>query len=177
MNTNERLKALYDKLPTVACKGLCWNSCGPIDMSTAERERITDLGVDIPLFDPERAAAWAAGEKLYCPALKFGTRDGGVGCSVYEARPLICRAWGVGTGEMACPHGCETSDTLEYEDLMRLLMESFEIGGHPEYGEGVEEEAMRMLEDPEIGPLWKRAMQGDQSARMELEELLRARRA
>ena len=38
------LEALYSELPSLECRGLCWHSCGPVDMSITERERIADLG-------------------------------------------------------------------------------------------------------------------------------------
>lgn len=67
-----QLDALYAEVPTIDCQGLCWDSCGRIDMSNAERRRIqAERGVDIPdgtkaaevrepWSTPERAAAAAA---------------------------------------------------------------------------------------------------------------------
>lgn len=68
-----QLDALYAELPKLECRGKCQDSCGPIDMGLAERQRIAEQGVKIPpLSSP-------------CPALTFlGT------CGVYEVRPLIC---------------------------------------------------------------------------------------
>lgn len=159
----QELEALYAELPTIECKGLCQNSCGPIDMSDAERKRIVDLGMEIPLFTHERSQAWANGAKLYCPALSFGT-EVGFGCSVYEARPLICRVWGLGEGELACPHGCEPSQRLTNGDVMRLVMRAMQIGGKAELPDLETQEVIaRLMEDPEHQALIERLMQGDKS--------------
>lgn len=161
----EQIRELYDKMPKVACKGLCWNSCGPIDMSDAERSQITSLGYEIPVFTEERSQAWAAGAKDYCPALTFTARDGGIGCAVYQDRPLICRAWGVGEGNLACPHGCETTGTLTHQEVFALVAQSFQIGGHGD--QNIDDESLlildQILDDPELGPLMTRFMQGDKS--------------
>lgn len=178
MNTDERLKALYDRMPKVECKGLCWNACGPIDMSVAERQKITDLGVEIPEWTQERHNAWThRNENLYCPALSFNAHNGKMGCTVYEARPLICRAWGVGEGDMACPHGCETTGRLSPTELLELLVESFEIGGHPIHEPVEIDEFRETLRDPEIGELFARMMNGDRSVMPELAARLEKRRA
>jgi hypothetical protein len=167
MTVYDELQALYDELPTVACKGLCWNSCGPIDMSDAERSRIVDLGVEIQVFTPERAAAWAADAKgeLYCSALSFNAHEGGMGCTVYEARPLICRLWGVGVGDLACPYGCEVTGRLDNAEANRFIMRSMKIGGRAEFGdmEAAEQMMDALMADPEHRVLMERFMAGDKS--------------
>lgn len=170
----DQMQELYDSLPTLNCKGLCWNSCGPIDMSELERERIVNLGVDIPRFTHERAAAWAADGKgdLYCPALSFGANDGQMGCTVYEARPLICRVWGMGEDDLSCPHGCELSERMSNAEIMQLIVKSMEIGGHRDFGKkGIGQAKAifeRLSEDPEYAELAKRLMNGDKSVEREL---------
>ena len=172
MTALDEIRKLYDELPDVNCKGLCWNSCGPIDMSEAERQRIVDLGVDIPRFTPERGEAWANGAKLYCPALSFKARDGGVGCAVYRDRPLICRVWGVGEDDLACPHGCETTGIVDHVELTRLLARTFELGGHPDYGSDMGD-MVAYYEVPEHTALLERLMKGDRSALPEIETSIR----
>lgn len=176
----DALHQLYGKLPSVNCKGLCWNSCGPIDLSTAERRRIVEWGVEIPVFTEERSQRWAADEPLYCPALEHNPElPGGVGCSVYNDRPLICRIWGVGEDDLACPHGCETTGTLTHAEVMDLLMESFKIGGHENFSDADAEQANETLQaalaDPKVGPLMRRFMQGDRSVLPQLQDWLRSR--
>lgn len=174
----QELHDLYGELPRVKdCKGICWNACGPIDMSDAERRRITELGVDIPVFTTERSRQWSNNEPLYCPALKFSPDDypGGVGCSVYDDRPLICRVWGVGEGDLACPHGCETTGTLTYEDVCNLMMRSFEIGGHDGDMAHAGQLLKEALADPKMKPLMERFMQGDESVVPAIQNWMRRR--
>jgi hypothetical protein len=93
------LEALYAQLPTLECKGLCTDCCGPIDMSPLERTRLKEIGVRIPL--PIVALETVKREGNYdCTALVDGL------CSVYERRPSICRLWGV-VESIPCPHGCK----------------------------------------------------------------------
>lgn len=109
-----QLDELYSQLPQLECRGKCQDACGPIDMSTAERQRIRARGTDIPRLS------------LTCPALTFlGT------CSVYDIRPLICRLWGL-VEAMACPHGCRPEGGfLDDTTALEFLARSLEIGGRP----------------------------------------------
>jgi Fe-S-cluster containining protein len=120
---DEALKALYDRIPAIPdCTGQCWTSCGPIDMSDRERQRIRKRGFEITPIDDARVMT----ETYYCEAL---TRDRR--CAVYELRPLVCRLWGA-SESLKCPYGCIPeggwiSDQVAYE----LIIESGRIGGHP----------------------------------------------
>jgi len=96
----DSLERIYRAVPTVECKGLCTDSCGPIPMSRTERMRIEDQGVDIP--DP---ATFIANGDTHCVALVDGR------CTVHEQKPLICRLWGA-VESMPCPHGCEVTPGL-----------------------------------------------------------------
>lgn len=141
------LEEIYEDLPKVNCKGLCASSCGPIDMSTEERRRIAEAGVIIPLYSSEAARAWDAGQPVYCPALDLDTRQ----CTVYALRPLICRAWGAGRGEMACPHGCEIEGPrLRAEGILALMNESYRVGGHEYHTPKVLDAIEESLKYPEV---------------------------
>ncbi|GAT68788.1 hypothetical protein PS9374_04453 [Planomonospora sphaerica] len=158
----EALEALYARLPDVACRGLCADSCrSPIDMSDLERDRIrTTSGVHIP----ERAR-WPA--TAPCPALTAENR-----CATHATRPTICRLWGTGTAEtMACPHGCVIDgDRLTDEQLIDVTLTSFEIGGHPEFAHLTDQ--MRILAaDPRIQPVLARLIRGDATPQMLLAAL------
>lgn len=158
------LQELYDSLPTIACKGLCANSCGPIDMSEIERRRITALGVTIPLFSEERAARWSAQEPLHCPALNRRT----LRCDVYEARPLVCRMWGV-TETMQCENGCVPTRLLTIREQFTLMLKAIEIGGHRNIDAQTGLENMgAMLDHPKIGPLMERFLHDDRDVQPEL---------
>ena len=94
-----RIEDLWAKVPDIRCKGLCTQSCGPIDCSPHERQRVkVRHGFTIPTIE-DASMDIAGGRVKMCRALKDGR------CSIYEDRPLICRIWGV-VESLKCPHGC-----------------------------------------------------------------------
>jgi len=105
-----KLEDFYKSLPTINCKGLCQNSCGPIAMTEFEHSRLIE----------------AAGSKLTltktgdCSMLKDGR------CSVYKVRPLICRLWGL-TKEMQCPFGCLPTRWVSRDEGFTMLDKAHEI--------------------------------------------------
>ena len=181
--TLEDLRALYDELPSLNCKGLCANSCGPIDMTDVERGHLRDLGVEIPVFTVEAARRWAENQRVDdCPAL------GPMGshpllpnvriarCTVYEDRPLICRLWGLAES-MPCPHGCKPERYLSDEEAYDFIFRAMEVGGHRRFGDArrireVRGQYEQFSEDPELGPLFARFIRGDQSAEEEIVTIL-----
>lgn len=143
---DERLQAIYDKLPSIDCQGLCYDSCGPIDLSRREKVKI------------EKAAGHTLGVNgITCNMLVDGR------CSVYELRPMICRAWGVVEG-MPCPYGCKPDPApMPDAEFAFLIAESLKIGGGLTHAD---EELYRLIgeareEDPEnfermLGEMFKR---------------------
>lgn len=115
------LEQIWSGIPSVECKGLCQESCGPIAMSNLEDSRIRQGGFVIPSM-AEALDALARGEDYYCPALVDGS------CAVYDDRPTICRLWGA-TRSMPCPHGCTPPDALTQEESHELLRLSAVAGG------------------------------------------------
>lgn len=115
------LEEVYARIPAVACKGLCVDSCGPIAMSVDEEARLHERGVKVPPL-PDAVAAVERGEDYYCPALEDGR------CRVYDVRPTICRLWGA-TRSMPCPHGCTPPDALSQERSHELLRLAAAVGG------------------------------------------------
>lgn len=118
---DEALQELYDEIPGIpGCKGLCWMSCGPIEMSQRERQRIREAGVKIT--DGELARRMT--EEYWCEALGPDGR-----CAIYELRPLVCREWGAVEG-LRCPWGCvPEGGWLSDDEGRRLLVESMNAGG------------------------------------------------
>lgn len=114
------LEALYAALPTIACKGLCHESCGPILMSEAESARLQAAG-HLP---------GANIATLTCAQLGPMEADGGRRCQAYALRPMICRLWGL-VRSMACHHGCVPSRWLTDEECTLFLRMSLVLGGHP----------------------------------------------
>lgn len=88
----DKIEKIYAKLPTMDCKGLCAESCGPIVFSQAEADRMVKKGITPPGFD----------DSATCTALRAGR------CSIYANRPLVCRLFGASQG-MICRHGCKPS--------------------------------------------------------------------
>lgn len=162
------LDALYAELPSLECRGLCWHSCGPIDMSHTEKDRIIDLGVTIPGYTMEAAERWRTEHTMEaCPALgPFRT------CGVYQARPMICRLWGL-TETMRCPHGCRPSRVLTEAEGYEFLARSMQIGGTD--APGVREVISDIARDPAVQPLLLRYMQGDASVEPQLIAAMRKR--
>jgi len=113
-----RLEALYARVPHLDCKGLCHTSCGIIDCSTRERERLAEAGVTLPTL-AEYKARDRAGETITCPALTaFGA------CSGYQKRPLVCRLWGA-VESLPCVYGCQPEGgPLSDAEAFELIGES-----------------------------------------------------
>lgn len=119
-SVERQLDALYDELPHIECRGKCWDSCGPVEMSLAERRRVEEAhGQPLATKDGLNSC-------LTCTALTpMGT------CSVYEVRPLVCRLWGL-TETMRCPYGCvPEGGHLTDEEGFSLLGRALELGGAP----------------------------------------------
>jgi len=102
--TNKRLDEVYATLPAIECKGLCQESCGPIGMTPAEWQRLKEASGVEPSCDAS----------LACSLLKDGK------CSAYEARPAICRLWGV-EESMPCEFGCKPTRYLNRAEGYRFL--------------------------------------------------------
>lgn len=127
--TIARLEQLYASLPALECKGRCHDSCTVIDASELERQRIRERGVELGPYTSRRTLTdlTASGRTPRCPALgPLNT------CTVYDVRPLICRAFGMvldrATGEgMMCQYGCVPDGTIEPRELYRALLEVEEL--------------------------------------------------
>ncbi len=111
------LRDVYAAVPAVGCKGLCWNACAAIPVSELELEAMEQAAgrplarLDIEVGD---AHAVVGGADLACPALVMRR------CSIYEARPLICRLFGVAEG-LECPHGCAPERVLSRDEVGEMV--------------------------------------------------------
>ena len=107
------LREIYESIPNAGCKGLCVSACSTIPVFTFELDRLEAVtGRKLPTV--------AAGDDIGglilgndigapCPLLVMGR------CSVYDHRPLICRAFGSVEG-LRCPHGCRPDKLLSNEE-------------------------------------------------------------
>jgi Fe-S-cluster containining protein len=115
----KRLRLLGEALatvPSVNCKGLCWQACGVIPLSDVEAVALeVATGSPPPLSTELRVATLAIGDDLRCRYLSPANR-----CTVYNARPLICRLYGV-VDAMRCAHGCEPSAPMPEPAVRELI--------------------------------------------------------
>jgi len=113
------LHKLYAQLPTVLCKGLCHDSCTAIGASHLERQLVEEAGGTLgpPLIASTIRKRVAAGHTPRCPSL--GPLNN---CTVYEARPFICRVWGVAEG-LRCEHGCIPDGMISRDQAVRAMVE------------------------------------------------------
>jgi Fe-S-cluster containining protein len=133
------LERVYDRLPRMECKGLCWFLCdGSFYASARERQRIAQKAGGPLKVDPTRGL---------CSMLDEHGR-----CSVYELRPLMCRIWGM-TERFRCPHGCIPEGGFISESRKDALFREIDrIGGVPR---DAEEKSRRARVDKEhLKKLW-----------------------
>lgn len=110
-----KLAELYERIPAMKnCQGKCSDSCGPIECSVRERDKVQR----------------ESGRRLEAPCGECSMLTSMGRCSVYGSRPLICRLFGTTRG-LACCHGCEPERWLSDEEGFALLRDSLLIGGPP----------------------------------------------
>src|SRR4051812_30447473 len=102
-----QLDAIYARMPTVACKGLCSVACGSVPLSDLEARRMQ-------LVSHRKPRTTADG---ICAYLTIDKR-----CSVYAVRPAICRAWGV-LQTLSCMHGCAPAQWMLDDEFLRIVQE------------------------------------------------------
>jgi Fe-S-cluster containining protein len=113
-DSNERrLQALYDTLPTVECKGLCWEACGLIIATALEERKMLQMA----------GHGLSCSHELTCDYLTPERR-----CGVYAARPLICRLYGVSEG-LLCPHGCIPTAVVPKSEVNGMIRLVRSLGG------------------------------------------------
>jgi hypothetical protein len=110
----EELEAIYRRIPRVACRGMCQDSCGPLGMTRLERSRIV------------KAAGCGTGADPATHTCNMLTPDGR--CGVYAVRPAVCRLWGA-TEYLPCPHGCRPERVLSRAEAVRILRDVAAVGG------------------------------------------------
>jgi hypothetical protein len=99
-----RVKRVYQLLPSLECKGLCAECCGPIAMTELEYKNLRELsGGDL-----------SVDEHLTCSLLHDGR------CSQYADRPGVCRLWGV-SENMPCEFGCKPDRYLTRQEGNEFL--------------------------------------------------------
>ncbi len=110
---DEKLDALYAKLPEMECKGECFHYCRTtMIMSLRERKRIE-----------ERHGSVKANALGWCTMLEDKR------CKAQPVKPMFCRLWGM-TEDMRCPYGCEPKPRfLTPQEGAAFLSRADEIAG------------------------------------------------
>lgn len=112
------LREVWTAMPSIECKGLCWQSCStvpvfPIELELLEKHAGRELKVTALGYASGRVVG--LGELMEpCPFLVLQR------CTAHEVRPVICRAYGVVEG-LRCPHGCEPKKLLSNDEQFRLF--------------------------------------------------------
>lgn len=114
---SDSLHAIYAGVPSVACKGLCHDQCTLIPIAKAERAAIeahTKRRLRV-MPEMDRLVMRPQDDGLTCRFLKRQR------CSIYEARPLICRLYGAADG-LECSHGCRpVGPNLQRPEVQQLI--------------------------------------------------------
>ena len=105
MNRKRRskLERIYDKIPAIKCKGLCFITCGELGLSKGEFVQLTKVTGKAPKV--------INGECNYLVDNK---------CTVYKDRPSVCRLYGV-VENMRCPYGCEAERILTEREARAIM--------------------------------------------------------
>jgi Fe-S-cluster containining protein len=118
MTRSKRLRILaeiYAKVPDAGCKGLCWESCTSVPVFPLELEQLEEkTGRKLEETTPIMGATLTGSPGATCPYLVLRR------CTVYEARPLICRVFGVAEG-LPCPHGCVPARTISDVAVQEMI--------------------------------------------------------
>lgn len=110
----EALRKLYAELPTIDCKGDCWNHCAAHIPCTHLEQKLAMGPLRIKPPQPTGPT---------CPYLDLATKR----CTVHHSRPMICRLWGV-TEDLRCEHGCKPKPRyLTREEARYYIGESVRI--------------------------------------------------
>ena len=119
------LRELYAAIPAVGCKGLCYDQCTLIPIDPAERSAIEEHTgrrvKTLPKMDLLVMRTEADGTCRYLRRQR---------CSIYEARPMICRLYGAAEG-LECPHGCRPLAVLSRDVVSGLLATLARLPGRP----------------------------------------------
>jgi hypothetical protein len=103
------LREIYAAIPSPECKGLCADTCTTVPVFPFELLQLEAVtGRKLPTMPAGDAiGGLLLGNEIGkpCPMLVLGR------CSVYEHRPLICRAYGSVEG-LQCPHGCRPAELV-----------------------------------------------------------------
>ena len=135
-------KKLYNALPEVfGCKKNCNDCCGPVPLSAHEAAVLGIPGAEVTPTKPN---------SLTCA---FRSDNG---CSVYENRPFLCRAYAsTNDKQLRCPHGACAKKPIRESRLKKLSNEYIQMMKTPksqlfcESGNSEIENMLRLIKKPQ----------------------------
>ena len=114
------LNKIYERVPKVRCQGHCNPFCSAIGL---EKIEVLNIEQNRKSFLPATEIKHPDGSTT----IRCGELDSENRCSIYDARPMICRLFGATQMMMQCPVGCELEDEnerrLSEEEMMGFLLE------------------------------------------------------
>ena len=115
-NQLNNLEAIYTQIPTIQCQGKCHENCSVVPMTKLERVNSQNQYKQCPTNSVQAINSQGIPEFI-CSCLDADGR-----CSIYNARPLICRLYGVAEG-LECPYGCQPARRLSKQETWQLVLE------------------------------------------------------
>lgn len=116
----EALEYLYARVPSIACRRLCGEACGPMILTDLEARRLQTA----THVKPRTLPMITSEADLRCIYLARDQRA----CTVHAIRPLICRVWGV-VKRLSCRYGCVPDRWLSDPEFLALAQAVEAIGG------------------------------------------------
>lgn len=127
MTKTKRLKVLhevYARVPSANCKGLCHAACSTIPaepLEVAQLEAAAGRSITTTPIGHGTGVMLGTEVGAPCPFLALNR------CTVYAARPLICRLYGVADG-LRCRHGCAPDRVLNIEEVTEMVRAVSAVG-------------------------------------------------
>lgn len=114
-----KLREIWSRLPKLECQGMCWDSCGSIEMTGLEHQLVERAGTPI-----QDSNYYRSGPSL-CVALTEPFKQ----CGVYDDRPTICRIWGL-VETLRCNYGCRPEGGhMTTQQMYLLYADVLELAG------------------------------------------------
>jgi|688.fasta_scaffold476626_2 Fe-S-cluster containining protein len=112
------------------CKKNCGKCCGLVPFTKAEKDALS--------LELQEKYAWELFGNGFIPLPKDGLSGETIlkaiedfqcvfltedkKCSIYDKRPLICKAFGkVKSERLTCPEGCKISNPIKEKDFLKLV--------------------------------------------------------
>ena len=103
---------LWLSVPKVKCKGLCQRECGNVPLLPVEAlylEKKYEITLPVVVHG-DKFLFKTLGDRVPCPFLSEWSQRGQ--CTIYNDRPMICRAYGHDIHDLRCQYGCEAERPL-----------------------------------------------------------------